>query len=144
VEAELKSCPDLSPEVSLGFYRIAQEALNNVAKHSEASRARVALEPAGSGDSFELRLTIEDDGTGFDPCAVSAGHLGLAIMRERAEAIGGHLEVVSNLGEGTRVTLTWRPASMAAQEGTREGGGLYAAAAGDPPAKGDPSATEGS
>ncbi len=93
----------LPPDVQVGFYRIAQEALNNVVKHARASQAVVTLrlcEP--------VRLTVADNGVGFDLSAVTADHLGLRIMRERAEAIGARLSVYSEPGEGTQVSVVWQ------------------------------------
>jgi signal transduction histidine kinase len=92
----------LPPDVQVGLYRIAQEALNNVVKHAKASHAVVTLR---LGDT--VRLTVSDDGAGFDPGAVTADHLGLHIMRERAEAIGAQLSVYSEPGEGTQVLVLW-------------------------------------
>jgi signal transduction histidine kinase len=54
-----------------------------------------------------IELTIEDDGRGFDPQGVSPEHMGLSIMRERAEAVGARLAVESGAGEGTRITAIW-------------------------------------
>jgi two-component system nitrate/nitrite sensor histidine kinase NarX len=92
----------LPPDVQVGLYRIAQEALNNVVKHAHASQAVVTLR---LGEV--VRLAIADDGAGFDPGAVTADHLGLRIMRERAEAIGARLSVYSEPGEGTQVSALW-------------------------------------
>jgi signal transduction histidine kinase len=100
----------LPTEVRVALYRIAQEALNNVAKHSGAATATVSLsrldEPRGG-----LRLMIQDDGTGFDPAGADAGRLGLGIMRERAEAIGASLTITSAPGKGTAVSALWSPSS---------------------------------
>ena len=71
-------------------------------KHAQAWRASVRLERAGDG---ALSLLIEDDGKGFDPAAVPVGHYGVAIMHERAQAIGAELRVVSGPGTGTRVEV---------------------------------------
>jgi PAS domain S-box-containing protein len=92
----------LPPDVQVGLYRIAQEALNNVVKHAKASHAVVTLR---LGEA--VRLTVADDGAGFDPGTVTADHLGLRIMRERAEAIGARLSVYSESGEGTQVSVLW-------------------------------------
>lgn len=81
--------------------RIAQEALTNADHHASAHMLTVELE-AGP----PLRLRIRDDGRGFDPSAVGAGRLGLISMRERAAAIGAHLEVASAPGAGTTITVT--------------------------------------
>jgi len=93
-------------EVKLVLYRIAQEALNNIAKHAEASKATVNLDCAESG---EITLVIRDDGRGFDPARIPAGHLGLGIMRERAESVGALLRIESQIGSGSEVRVTWQP-----------------------------------
>lgn len=79
------------------LYRVIQEGLSNVARHSGATRARVRV--AQQGDN--LVLTIEDNGVGFDADAASGG-VGLRSMRERVEALGGRLDVASD-ARGTRV-----------------------------------------
>jgi PAS domain S-box-containing protein len=81
------------------LYRIAQEALHNVVKHAAAHAVSVRVERAAE----TLRLVVEDDGDGFRPADVPAGHLGLTSMRSRAEGVGGTLRVVSTPGRGTRV-----------------------------------------
>jgi signal transduction histidine kinase len=93
----------LPPDVQVAFYRIAQEALNNVAKHSSASQATVSLHFRSEG----VELSIEDDGRGFDPAHTAPEHLGLGIMCERAEAIGATLKIESQPGHGTRVGVVW-------------------------------------
>ena len=82
------------------LFRIAQEALNNVAKHSQATSASVSL----IFNTGQVRLRIEDDGIGFDTFQSRAG-LGLQNIRERAEGLGGQLEVESVPGKGTRITV---------------------------------------
>lgn len=94
----------LPPEVQLALYRIAQEALNNVVKHSGASRVEISLRCLG--DTVEL--AVSDDGRGFDVAAVPPDHLGLGIMRERAETIGASLGLRSAPGRGTRVAVVWQ------------------------------------
>jgi signal transduction histidine kinase len=91
------------PGVRIAQYRIAQEALNNVARHSRASH--VALTLRCSERRIELR--IRDDGCGFDRTAIPPGHMGVGIMRERAEGIGAVFEVESEPGKGTCVTVVW-------------------------------------
>jgi signal transduction histidine kinase len=98
------------PEVQVALYRIAQEALNNVARHANASQAAVSLH--SRADTIELQ--ISDDGQGFDPSCVALEHLGLGIMRERAETIGAVLSIESEPGLGTRVTTRWCRESTAA------------------------------
>ncbi len=89
--------------------RIVQEALANVRKHSQATAVRVMMRKEDSG---RYRVLIEDDGIGFDipePLESSGGeHIGLSVMRERAEQINGELKVESEVGEGTRIHLTFK------------------------------------
>jgi signal transduction histidine kinase/ligand-binding sensor domain-containing protein len=91
------------PTVQVALYRIAQEALNNVAKHAEADRVDVHLEC----EPDRVALSIIDDGKGFDVAAVPPDRLGLEIMRERASAIGANLAIESRPGEGSAVRVTW-------------------------------------
>ncbi len=93
----------LPPDVQVGVYRIAQEALNNVVKHSKATQAVVTLRLNGG-----LRLAIADNGCGFDPENVPPTHLGLKIMHERAEAVGAKLKIYSEPGEGSQISVTWQ------------------------------------
>jgi signal transduction histidine kinase len=95
---------ELPPDVHVALYRIAQEALNNVVRHARASQAMVRLRrfPPAS-----VELHISDDGRGFDPASVPPDHLGLDIMRERAEAIGATLKIDSQPGHGTQITVVW-------------------------------------
>jgi two-component system NarL family sensor kinase len=92
---------DLPVAVEVGLYRIAQQALANVTRHARASYAALRLE----GDSQRVRLRVEDDGSGFDPAAVRAGHFGLIGMSERARLLGGTLTVESSPGRGTTVDV---------------------------------------
>ena len=94
---------ELPAEVTLAFYRIAQEALNNVIKHAEATRVDISL--LDQPDRVELH--IRDDGRGFDPQAIPDGHLGISIMAERAKKVGGDLQIQSKPGRGTEVSVTW-------------------------------------
>ena len=100
-------CP-LPPDVQIGLYRIAQEALNNVAKHSGATQADVSLRCQPT--LVELRVC--DNGRGFDPGLVSSDHLGLGIMRERAEVVKASLLVKSRAGHGTEIAVTWQGPSQ--------------------------------
>ena len=94
VEVASEDTGALPADVRLAFYRIAQEALNNVAKHSGAAKAKLSLAPL-PGQPGGARLTVEDDGAGFDPAGAGGGQLGLGIMRERAEAVEGRLLICS-------------------------------------------------
>jgi PAS domain S-box-containing protein len=97
-----------APEVETALFRTTQEALTNVIKHARVERAQVMLQT----DAHTLRLTIDDDGMGFDPMEpIPAGEqhgLGLIGMRERVEAIGGRLELLSAPGQGTRIVVEVR------------------------------------
>jgi PAS domain S-box-containing protein len=92
---------ELDPATRLVFYRFAQEGLSNVTKHSNATAVAITLT---NGSSVELR--VSDNGCGFDPSAVPAGHLGLTIMRERAEAVGAQLSIDTSPGRGTDLLLS--------------------------------------
>jgi nitrate/nitrite-specific signal transduction histidine kinase len=111
VEVTIDRQCELPPDVHVALYRIAQEALNNVVKHARADRAQVllkcAVQPEENGGRT-VEMCISDDGCGFDPGDVPMDHLGLGIIRERAQAIGAALEVVSQPGSGTRVVVIWR------------------------------------
>ena len=85
-----------------------------MAKHARASRARVDV----LSEPSSLRLCIRDDGQGFDPAKVPPNHLGLGIMRERAQTIGAPLAIDTRLGEGTSVTVCWT--ADRARRGTKE------------------------
>lgn len=102
----------LSPASEIQLFRIVQEALANVRKHARAGRAWVRLR---CQDSW-AHVTIEDDGRGFDQTILtSPGHraFGLQTMRERAEAVGGRLEIDSEPGRGTRIVATLPEGSIA-------------------------------
>jgi signal transduction histidine kinase len=92
--------------MQVALYRIAQEALNNVAKHARAKQAWVNLHCGATAGMLE----VIDDGRGFDVETATAApeHLGLGIMRERAEAIGAHFTVESLPGQGARVCVHWQ------------------------------------
>jgi len=93
--------PALEPTVTVGVYRIVQEALANAARHSGAAVAHVWIDaPDG-----RLAVLIADDGCGFDPGADVDPGIGLAGMYERAELLGGHLSIQSAIDHGTRVSL---------------------------------------
>jgi PAS domain S-box-containing protein len=106
IEVRADMIPLLPPETQLVLFRIVQESLNNIQRHSRASRASVTLEWEGA----EVTVTISDNGKGFTlPRELTEfagqGKLGLTGMAERAQLIGGHLEVASEQGKGTTVTV---------------------------------------
>jgi two-component system sensor histidine kinase UhpB len=101
----------LSPEQQLVIYRVTQESLSNVAQHAEARHVHVELSFVG-----RTVLVVTDDGRGFPADSAewhtgpwSSGGLGVAGMKERALLIGGHLDIASHRGRGTRVQLTIGP-----------------------------------
>ena len=108
---------DLDPDVQLVVYRVAQEALTNAARHSEAGRIAVALRRAGRG----VELTVTDDGRGF-AFEQSERGLGIGGMRERALLVGGELTIESRPGEGTTVRLTVPPSEFASTREQEQGG----------------------
>jgi signal transduction histidine kinase len=94
----------LSGEQKLVIYRVAQEALNNIAKHATPSEVKILfhVEPA------LVDLMIEDNGLGFDPSEIQPDHFGVGFMQERAEGIGAKIKILSQPGEGTLVHLLVR------------------------------------
>lgn len=94
----------LESHIEIGLFRVAQEALNNVVKHAQASTVRVRIEFAPAG----VTLVIEDDGKGFDSSNEESpdGHFGLMGMRERLQLLQGKFVIKSTPGKGTRVMIT--------------------------------------
>jgi PAS domain S-box-containing protein len=97
LEVELEE--RLPLDVEEAFYRISQEALHNIVRHAKAEQATVRVWRQGA----LACLTVIDDGRGFEPTAVPAGHLGIAGMVARAERLGGGATVTSAPGAGSRV-----------------------------------------
>jgi signal transduction histidine kinase len=91
----------LAPETEQELYRMAQEALNNVLKHAHAQHVAVRLDVSAT----RAVLHVSDDGVGFEPSLRNGGGFGLPGMRERAERLGGTLQVESAPGRGTRVRV---------------------------------------
>ncbi len=118
VEVRLDLLPDsalqsLPGEVSVNLYRIAQEALTNIARHAQAQRVDIAL----TLEAGRLTMTIADDGRGFalpaDLHALAAqGHYGLVGLQERVNLIGGMLSLDSAPGQGTRLRVDWQPPAV--------------------------------
>jgi signal transduction histidine kinase len=98
IEATLCEEPSIPLEVKEALYRVAQEALRNVMRHSSAKHATVRL----ANNEDRLELEIADDGVGFEVGAAYPG-LGLRSMRERIERLHGDLDIISEAGHGTRV-----------------------------------------
>jgi signal transduction histidine kinase len=95
---DLKRSPP--PEQAIALYRIVQEAMTNIAKHSHANQVRLSL----TENAAELNLSVEDNGQGFDPAANTTG-FGLQSMRERTEALGGTFEILSQPTQGCLIRL---------------------------------------
>jgi two-component system sensor histidine kinase UhpB len=96
----------LNPNVELAIYRMAQEALNNVARHAQAAHACLSI----SFTPQDVTMRVTDDGKGFDvpksPAEFSpGGHFGLLGLYERAELIGAILEIESTNGQGSKITV---------------------------------------
>jgi two-component system nitrate/nitrite sensor histidine kinase NarX len=102
-EATLPSAEEMQ------MLRVAQECLANIRKHAQAHTVRVMLSCRGNGN---YSLLVEDDGVGFEDTAKQGSpgeHIGLSIMEERARRLGGQLRIESEVGEGTRIELTYQP-----------------------------------
>src|ERR671932_1501680 len=91
----------LAPETEQELFRLAQEALNNVLKHAHARHVCVRLDLTGD----QVVVEVADDGVGFEPSSPEAEGYGLPSMRERAERLGGTVEIDSGPGAGTRVRV---------------------------------------
>ncbi len=116
IDVELHGGLDQEPDATTTAHllRIVNEALSNIARHSGATRAFVSV---GLDDEGALRLTIEDNGHGFDPSAVaSLGHQGLANMRSRVEAVGATMDITS-APDGTRIEIRRADQELDATEG---------------------------
>ena len=99
----IKGSCQLPANVQVVFYRITQEALNNITRHALATQVTVQLQCHAN----KTQLVIKDNGCGFDPAHIPPGHMGVSIMHERATTIGATLEVKSRLGKGTQVQVTY-------------------------------------
>ena len=101
IDVHFEDIPEALPaEISLCLYRVLQESLQNVLKHSGSRRAHVSL----SGHIDTIDLTIKDSGAGFDPQEAIRGRgLGLTSMKERLKVVGGHLSIHSERGDGTTI-----------------------------------------
>jgi ligand-binding sensor domain-containing protein/signal transduction histidine kinase len=119
VNVQISGKCKLPSDVHVAFYRIAQEALNNVVKHARAAEVNVTLTrwagPALAQDAAgaaavgpgHVELVVADDGRGFTVDEAPPDHLGLSIIRERAQAVGARLDIESAPGRGTRIRVQW-------------------------------------
>lgn len=94
----------LPANVKIGFYRIAQEALNNIQKHSRATQVEIRMQDLGD----QIELSICDDGVGFDTSRRLPDHFGLSIMEERAQSVGAQYTLESQPGQGTKISISWK------------------------------------
>lgn len=103
IELTISGESKLSPKIELSYYRIAQEALNNMIEHSNATKAVLVFK------SFpgKLFMEITDNGQGFDDKKIASTSLGLTIMRERAKLIGASISIDKLPGKGTRITVIY-------------------------------------
>ncbi len=118
LDAKKFECP-IPADAKVALYRITQELLNNVERHAGASEVTVEFAlsnppPAHRRSSIHcrscqkcVRILVADNGSGFDPDAVTSDHMGLRIIRERADGIGAALNIDSAPGQGTRVEIIW-------------------------------------
>ncbi|MFC1879150.1 two-component regulator propeller domain-containing protein [Chloroflexota bacterium] len=113
IEVGITGKCSLPTDIKLVLFRIIQEALNNIVKHSGANLARLTLEC----DSDQLVLLVEDDGCGFDPENIALEHLGLGIMRERAAEIGAEFIINSHPSSGVQIIVVVQKPFVRAQEG---------------------------
>jgi two-component system NarL family sensor kinase len=101
LEINIEAKQVLPSRLETGLYRIAQEALSNAVRHAQARTLTLQL----ASNPQEIRLTIEDDGQGFDPEQVEPGRYGLIGLNERVKLLGGTLHLCSTPGEGTSIDV---------------------------------------
>jgi len=107
VTSEFGELPDneiLPPGAQEAIFRIAQEGLNNIARHARATNVRLRLHQQSDGETPVLWLTLRDDGAGFDPDQSNPG-MGLANIKIRADEIGGTVQIESAPGQGASLTM---------------------------------------
>lgn len=97
---------DVPGEVADEFHRIGQEAIHNAVRHAAASAVTVTLDCLDTGG---VRLSVKDDGRGFDPDYPVPGHFGIAGMQERAARVGATVTIISEIGRGTEIVAAWAP-----------------------------------
>ena len=117
---ELDEGLKLPLEVHVTFYRVAQEALNNIIKHAQPEIVSIEYKSISEASDLliKVELTIKDDGCGFNPDSITPDSMGLGIMAERAQAIGAEFSISSQEGEGTEVHLSW---TGSARKGIQDG-----------------------
>ncbi|MCJ7534571.1 MAG: sensor histidine kinase [Anaerolineales bacterium] len=100
LEFMISEIPELRTEVEQALFRVTQEGLSNVSRHSQATRVKIKLYT----EDTEIVLTIIDNGQGFDLSDVDEDGIGLSSMQERMQAVGGQLQIESCVGRGTQIT----------------------------------------
>ena len=103
VNVQVEGQADLPPDVHIALYRITQEALNNVLKHSQAKEMWLRLTVQGA----QVQIEVEDRGRGFDASAVAAAGNGLGNMKSRLTESGGRMHLESAPGQGTRIRFVF-------------------------------------
>jgi signal transduction histidine kinase len=103
VELAIEGESTLPEDITIVFYRIAQEALRNIAKYAEAEEVHLSL----LQDEDGVQLVVKDNGLGFEPDKVPPGHHGLSIMQERVDRIRGDLVIDSQPNQGTQIQASW-------------------------------------
>jgi signal transduction histidine kinase len=93
----------LPEDVTIAFYRIAQEAFHNVVEHANATELNIKL----VFDQEGVKLSVRDNGRGFNRSKTPAGHFGISIMSDRMVNVGGNLAIDSGPDAGTRVVASW-------------------------------------
>lgn len=123
VDLDVSRMEDLPPDLRTVAFRTCQEAVANVLRHAEPRTVSIQ----GRVDDGRAILEVRDDGRGFDVeqagSGIAQGHLGLAAMRQRASLVGGDLQVRSQIGAGTTVTLTLPAATVTDEPGPARRGG---------------------
>jgi signal transduction histidine kinase len=103
VEIITQGTPTLPGHVQVIAYRILQEALNNIAKHAQATQVTLSL----SGTHKQVKVSVQDNGQGFDFADVGSDRMGLRIMHERAQGIGAEFAIQSIPDQGTTIFFEW-------------------------------------
>jgi len=113
IDLKVQGKSELPVDVKIGFYRIAQEALNNISKHADPTHVSISY----STHTESVDLIVEDNGQGFDTSQnLGTDHYGLRIMKERAEEMGAQLFITSQINQGTQVHLQWKKGNQTTRE----------------------------
>jgi len=103
VDINIDKIPAMNEETKISIYRICQEAFNNIAKHADATRVEIYLRKLEKG----CELTIIDNGKGINQVDIPSNHLGIGIMKERAQTINADIQFITAPGEGTTIKIYW-------------------------------------